>query len=364
MDQKKYYKTVGNRLKNAMELRKMTQADLCYQCQEQGLDLSQPSLSRLLNGADKPEAIKVAVICKVLNLQLNEVLSLDLNANLDKYRSDSPIVTDTRDDRFKAYLGKYDGYFYSTLNNDVIHHGTFIFDSDPSTSECRVSFEFDTGNTDIQGEPVQKRFVGTAKLSAKLGAICCEMTAKDDDSGDVSYIIFKYHYIAHQKCECRIGMVVTIGAGFKRLPVAHKLLISRQKLSDEDLYFIAGQLKLNDDTLLVSDLDYRYFINDPLLPKSFKHLIEQDNDLFKKKAVESIYYSFREDDILDDKSLTSEDKVKTINLLRKYSNAKRCKKVGPKSEDYVFKYLMAKKDKQKEQGSSASKSSNNEQKNK
>ena len=323
-----------------MESKGLTQTDLKDKCQELGLELSQPSLSRLLNGADKPDVFKIAILCKVLNLQPNEVLSFDSNEGLK--RSDSPIISDTNDDRFKGYLGKYYGYFYSTENNDTIHEGRFDFFADPVTRECRVSFSFETGKTDTEDEPVCKKYVGTAKINTNLRSICCELTSQNK-SCDVSYIIFKYHYMNDQKCECRIGMVVTVCAGLKRLPVAHKLLISRQKLSEADMPFIGGQLKLNDDILLVSKLDYYDFIKDPLLPDSFKQYVDPKNDLFTIKASAQTFYSFREDAILDIKSLSPEDKVKVINLLRKYSSAKRCKKVGPKSEDYVFKYLMNKK---------------------
>ena len=64
-------------------------------------------------------------------------------------------------------------------------------------------------------------------------------------------------------------------------------------------------------------------LNSPLLPDSFKQYVDPENDLFMIKASAQTFYSFREDAILDIKSLSSEDKVKAINLLRKYSSAKK-----------------------------------------
>ena len=356
-----YNKLIGKRLKEAMKLMNLSQTDLRELCRKEGLELSQPSMSRILNGSDRLDSYKIVILCKILKLQPNKLLSLDSNTDINKRSNDFPIITDTADDRFQGYMGKYYGYFYSTENCDTIHKGDFLFYPDKDTGNCLVSFSFDTGKTNVDDEPVNKIFKGTAKLNTKLGAICCEMTSQDK-SGDVSYIIFKWHYIANQKCECRIGMVVTICAGLKRLPVAHKLLICREKLTDTDLYFLSGQLKLNDDTLFVSDFDYHYFLKDPMLPDSFKEYGEKEQELFKEKAAKSIYYSFREDDILDNKSLSSVDKVKIVNLLRKYSSSKRCKKVGPKSEDYVFKYLMNKNNSEvKAQEKPAKDSKGNEQ---
>lgn len=346
MNANEYSLLISKRIKNAMEARNITQSDLKNRCKDFGLDLSQSSLSRMLSGVDKMDVYRVATICKALNLQLNELLSFgpEETVSLRVDNADSAFTYDASDRRFKSYMGDYYGYFYSTENTETIHEGVFKFFADPSTGNCCVSFTFETGKLDVNGNIIRKEYIGTAKLSDNFGAICCEMTSKDEN-GDVSYIIFKYHFIANQQCECIIGMVVTICAGLKRLPVSHKLLICRQKLSEADMPFIAGQLKLNDDMIIISESDYYDFIKDPLLPESFKTYVEKDKDLFIKKAATLVFYSFREDDVLDNKSLSKEDKVRVINLLRLYSNSKRCKKVGPKGENYVFGYLMEKKKK-------------------
>ncbi len=342
MNASEYSYIIAQRLKYAMTMRGLTQVDLIEKCRNLGLDISQSTLSRLLNGADRPDVYKVAIVCQALELEPNDLLSFDIKDNLCMSLVESSFITDATDKKFNGYMGKYYGYFYSTENNDTIHFGEFEFYKDTSTKRCRVSFSFETGKSNINNEPVRKMFIGTAKISDTLGAICCELTAQDT-SGDLAYIIFKFDYILNQQCECRIGMVVTICAGLKRLPVAHKLLMCRQKISEADMPFIAGQLKLNDDIILVSEADYYDFIKDPMLPETFKQFDEQGNDLFRKKAANLVFYSFREDDILDIKSLSPVDKVKVVNLLRKYSSSKRCKKIGPKSENYVFKYLMEKK---------------------
>ena len=342
MDANEYSRLIAQRLRYVMRIKGYSQVDLINLCSDLGLDISQSSLSRMLNGVEKPDVYKMAIVCQALEIEPNELLSFEIEEDINMPLVESSFITDATDKKFKGYMGKYYGYFYSTENNDTIHFGRFEFYKDPSTKRCRVSFCFETGQSNINNEPVCKKFIGTAKISDTLGAICCELTAQDA-SGDLAYIIFKHDFMVNQQCECRIGMVVTICAGLKRLPVAHKLLICRQKLTSVDMPYIAGQLKLNDDTILVSEADYYDFIKDPMLPESFKQYDEQGNDLFRKKAANLIFYSFREDDILDNKSLSLAEKVKVVNLLRKYSSSKRCKKVGPKGESYVFNYLVEKK---------------------
>lgn len=337
MDNSEYNVLVGKRLKRALDSKEWTQEQLAEKCSQLGLELSQSSISRLLKGIDKFDAFKIATICKALELKLDEVLSFDPNLEAN-VRKDDAFITDATNKKFQGYMGNYKGYFYSTENNDTIHCGDFKFYPDPSTNKCLVSFTFSTGKNDVYDKPIKKTFEGTAKLSDTLGAICCELSSKDN-TGDVSYIIFKYDFIANQQCVCRIGMVVTICAGLKRLPVAQKLLICRQELTETDIDFIAGQLRLNDDVILISDSDYYDFKECPLLPESFKAYVNRGEDLFALKAAKLSFYSFREDDVLESKTLSRRDKSKVINLLRKYSNSKRCKKVGPKSEAYIFNYL-------------------------
>lgn len=349
MNSSEYSQLVGKRLKEAILIKGWTQTELLEECNALGLSISQSAISRMLSGLDKLDLYKTTVVCKALGLQIQKLLSFDPDEDVMANQIDNAFITDPRNDKLQGYLGDYKGYFYSTINmDDTIHCGDFKLYPDESASKCLVSFRFSTGKTDANNNPVYKEYVGTAKLSDKFSAICCEMTDKDG-KGDVSYIIIRYDYIFNQQCECKIGMVVTICAGLKRLPVAHKLLICRQKLSEKDLYFISGQLKLNDDTILISESDYFDFANDPNLPEAFKSYVTRNNengDRFTLKAAKQTFYTFREDAILESKSLSRSDKAKVINLLRKYSDSKRCKKVGPKSEAFIFDYLSGKETQQ------------------
>jgi len=346
MEKNVYKQKVSERLRNAVEAKKFKQGKIIAMCLDEGLKINQSTLSKLLTSGEGLDIYRVSILCKVLDLNPAEVLSLDPDldfVSVEDRDKKKAFVTDYSDDAFKGYRGDYKGYFYATENNDdTIHVGDFKFYPEDKTDRCLVSFSFKTGKYNTDNLPVTKRFSGTARLSTKFGAICCEMTA-EDDTGDVSFIIFKYDSLANQQCICRLGMVVTICAGLKRLPVAHKLLICRQELSHEDQRFIEGQLKLNDDILLISESDYIDFTQNELLPDSFRPYITRqntkDNDRFMAKASKQLYYSFVEDDITQIKSLSQSDKAKVINLLRKFSESRRCKKVGPKGEEFIFDYL-------------------------
>lgn len=336
--EQRFYKTIGNRLSQVMKAKSVNQLML-----EEMSGVSQSTISRILNGTDKPNLYKFVLICDALEIKPEEILSGDQSSYDRAKVNKSAFIVDATHDKFNGYLGDYYAYFYSTVNKGAIHDGIFHIYKDRSSKECLVSFEFDTGEKSKNGKPKIKNFIGKARLSKKLGALCCEMVDKDNNSGDVSYIIFKHEYLINRDCESRMGMVVTICAGLSRLPVAHKLLICRRKLSKEDLYYIRGQLKLNDDIIHVSEELYKEFTKDDRLPESFRRLVDNDKDILMANADKQMFYTLNEDDIENRKDISEEDKAKGISLLRQYSNSKRCKKVGDKCEKYVFNYIKAAK---------------------
>ena len=331
-----FYQPIRDRLKKTIELKGMSQEKLASKC-----GVTQPTICKILTGPDKPDLHLFVAICKELDLNPDEVLSVKQSAYDKVNKNESIFAVDAMHDYFQGYLGTYYAYFYSTENKGSIHNGIFRIYKDRYSNQCLASFSFETGE-DKNNKPVVKQFVGKVKLSMKLGALCCEMVAKDA-SGDVSYIIFNHKYLINKQCECRLGMTITICAGLSRLPVAHKFLISRQELTEEDLYYIDGQLKLNDNTIQISEKMYKSFTEDTKLPDTIRNLIEDGKDFIIANAEKEYFYTINEDDIDNRKNITEEDKAKVVNLLRKYSNSKRCKKIGPKGENFVFEYLKKKK---------------------
>lgn len=97
-------------------------------------------------------------------------------------------------------------------------------------------------------------------------------------------------------------------------------------------------ITLKAETAISAD-KYEEFLNDPSFPDSCRHYVDPDNDRLKKRAEEQRFYVFTESGI---KSLFKKDAPLILNLLRNYSDSKTCKKVGPKGEEYVIKYLDSK----------------------
>ncbi len=336
--------SVCSRLRDARESIGITETQL-----GEAIGRKQGTVSRIFKG----EGLNLKILfklCKELNVDITEILTgnpkkvvTEAKGNNEK-KSEESIITDATSVRFTGYLGKYYGYFFSTEDsNEKIHDGCFTISRQSKTNKCIASFTFETGVINEKtGKYNVKKYKGPVKLSQRLGAISCELTAQDK-SGDVSYIIFEHEDKINQSCESALGMAVTICAGGSRHPVAQRFLICRQELSDDDLYYISGQLKLNEKKILISEKEYKEFIKDNKLPDSFDNRDEQGEDILLKNTKPQKYYQFTEGDIAKVASMSDVDLAKTISLLRKHSSSRPSTKVGKDCGDYIFKYLKDKK---------------------
>lgn len=147
MQKSEYYQMVGKRLLDAMERLHYTQQQVLLKCVEQGYTINQSSLSKMLSGGSI-QTLQIAQICKVLALNISEVLSLDPSIEVyveNQQIHSEQIITDAQNSAFRGYKGTYSAYFYTTKNEDSIHLGTFKIQENPTTGQCMADFRFKTG---------------------------------------------------------------------------------------------------------------------------------------------------------------------------------------------------------------------------
>jgi hypothetical protein len=342
MEKQKYIQMIGGRISSAMIAMNITQKKALDLCSAQSVNLSQSQLSKILSGSTT-SILQTVQLCEVLGLNLSEVFST--NPNVEVYchnkASDEPsnIITDARNSVFRAYLGTYHIYFYATQSEDTIHRGIFELKEAPETHECTVSFRFKTGDINEHGDEIEKCYNGKAFYSATMQAIYISVSS--EKIGELSYMLFHYDYLTFKKLESRLVAAITVGSGIRRLPTMHKLLLTRTELTDEELNYLCGQLKLNASEILLSENAYRGFLNDPSLPNSFfQYFGSKDTNAegFLSSVANINYYSFNES-LISDSFLSPVDKAKIICLLRKYSVAPRYNKISYKAEEIIYKLL-------------------------
>lgn len=347
MQKTEYCQLIGKRLAKAMEMLHFNQQQILLMCSEQGYSISQSALSKMLSGTNI-QTLQVVQVSKVLGLNLSEVFSLDEDTEINVKKmgreQSAQIITDARNNAFRGYKGTYSIYFYTTKNENYIHHGIFKLQEDPATHQCMADFRFKTGEKNEEGKDIEKHYMGPVYYSVSMQAIYCEFCS--DEIGEKGYLLFHYDFLAYQNLECRLVTAITVSSGIKRLPTMHKLLLTRTPLTSDDLDYLCGQLKLNSSEILISENAYREFLRDPKLPgKFFEYFGEKEThaERFISSVAKIPYYSFNES-LIGDSFLPPDDKMKIICLLRKYSSAPRYNKISGKAEEIIYNYLQFQKE--------------------
>ncbi len=347
MEKAEYCQMVGKRLATAIEQLNYNQQKVLLMCSEQGYSINQSTLSKILSGSSL-QIFQIVQICSVLSLNLSEVLSLDPETEVcivGKYKDCSnQIITDARNNAFRGYKGIYSAYFYTTKNEDYIHCGTFKIQETPITHQCTADFRFKTGEKDENGKDIEKRYTGPIYYSVSMQTIYCEICS--EEIGEKCYLLFHYDFLAYQNLECRLVTALTVSSGVKRLPTMHRLLLTKKQLTQSDLEYLCGQLKLNNSEILMSENAYREFLRDAKLPEKFFEYFgakETNAEGFLSSVAKTPYLSFNES-LISDSFLPPFDKIKIIGLLRKYSSAPRYNKISGKAEEMVYNYLQHQKE--------------------
>lgn len=346
MQKTEYYQMIGRRLSSVMEQLRYNQQQVLFKCSEQGYAISQSAFSKILSGTSV-QTLQVVQVCEVLGLSVSEVLSLDADTEIhiqERPRQQSTrIITDARDVAFRGYMGTYCVYFYTTKNENTIHHGSFKLQEDTLTHQCMADIRFKTGEKNEEGRDIEKHYTGPASYSVPMQTVYCEVYS--EEIGEKCYLLFHYDFLAYQNLECRMAVAITVSSGVKRLPTMHKLLLTRNALTPDELGYLCGQLKLNGSDILISENAYREFLRDPKLPdKFFEYFGEQETqaERFLSSVAKIPYFSFNES-LISDSFLPVFDKIKIICLLRKYSSAPRYNKISGKAEEIVYNFLQFQK---------------------
>lgn len=347
LDKQEFYTLISKRLAYAIDKMHYTQAELANLCQEHGFQISQSTISKIKsNSSSGISIINIAQICQVLNLNLNEILSLepDIEITIPKKATEIPdssgFIKRTDAPEFQPYLGTYHFYFLPTKSSESkLIHGIMELKPSEDYSECNVYLSFKTGKRNQNNEEILKEYFGTACISLKMNTVYCSIM--NEKISEICYLVFSYMSILHEKLECRLAAVLTASAGEKRFPTVHRMLISRKELTKEILYYLEGQLLLNASEILISKNAYQAFLKDENLPESFKEYFCTDSPENSFMYAASIPYYYLNESLIRDSFMNNElDKSKTICLLRKYSSANRYNKIGSIADEMVYNMIF------------------------
>ena len=334
-----YQYRVLNRIQRELTQQKISQKKLGEAC-----GLSQPSISKLLNGSSPLTLEFLYKVCDILNITMDSLLStkdtlpdkmsvMDPNIqdimHTNQNSFNDAIVSDPSLYPFKGILGTYQFYCNPTISSESkMLNGTLSFKPFTKNGKayCHCELTLYTGKYDVNGEKEKKVYIGTMLISLPMQSCYCMLSC--DESAEYVFLLFHHMFLIKSDLECRMVAVLTTSAGSHRRPTMEKAIISRAKLSQSDLKEIEGQLKMNCSNIKITKNDFE------------EHILKELQEDFTIPAYKEIY--FIEESLIRSSSLSSEKQLELINKLRKYSIEKRYTKISTHADDILYNFITNK----------------------
>lgn len=336
-----YLKRVCRRLKEAIGLMGITQADVIAKCDNNGFKISKPMLSKMLKDASGATMMNIAQIAEALGLNLNELCSTrgDVTITIPNSRQET-LITNANDHCFDRYKGLYYIRMFRTVSyeGDMIG-GTLRIEELPGSLDMGVRICIEVNQNYTLNSTIKKDYIGTVKYSSKMHVLY--ISATSDELGEDVYLIFPYLTLSKEDLFCRLGLALVCSAGANKVPTAERVLITKRELTDEEIRYIDGQLLLNNSEIKISKEQFSQlrdgYRGEDKLPDAFKRLFIDDSGELKG-AVTKSFYCINEATIRNS-DMNFVDQMKSVCLLRKYSDAPRYTKVSTKANELIYRLL-------------------------
>lgn len=343
-EKNEYLKRISDRIRKVMDTQNINQATLLALAEQHGYSLRQSTLSKILSDATSMSITSVVQIANTLGIDLNDLFSESNSLDVRVHRTaqspsnQSRLIRRADSLEMRPYLNSYHTYFFPTpSSDDGILSGKLRFDSSDDKSKCIARFSFETGKYNSQNRPIAKEYEGDLIISPTMSAAYC--TLINEEIGEISYVIFNYIPILYEELRCRVALVLTASAGANRMPTAHRMIISKDEISSEELELLKGQLYLNESEILISEAGLERFLQDERLDPSFTEYFCKSGQDTKFLGLSPVPYYLFDESVIRSAFLKSDVKTNAINLIRQYSASPKYNKVGSKCDEIVFRFI-------------------------
>lgn len=292
-DRAEQNKRVVSIIKSHMAQKGLKQSDLLRKCEEKGYSLNQSELSRILSNSVSLGLYPVLALADVLEIDPSVFMFEEQRRASLLDLSPEVFAMDPEDRAVKSYLGRYSTLFHSTdvQEQDKVLHGRLILYQEHETTAnraeayCGAYFSVDTGVKDLQGNPVLKKYRGRFIISKHLDVAYCILV--NNEWGEISFIEFRHRVFYLKNVECRVGMALTVSAGEKKVPVAHKFMIYREpyELTEAQEKLLVNELKMTTGEIHMKAEE---------LERAKEFLEQKTYNRLKESGIEESYYVLNE----------------------------------------------------------------------
>lgn len=248
---------IWKRIRSILNKREISQVELQKLCKECGYKVTQPEISKLYSGKLQLTLYQLTAFSEALNVPIDFLVNERDNFNRFRVTGQS-FITNPADEAFSGYIGTYNTVFRSTSpfeNKDLM--GKISFLPSEKGDICEAEFELDTGETDLKGRKIIKKYQGQLIISYKMGVAYCILV--NELIGEISVIAFRHRTFLVKQAECRLGLVLTVSAGEAKKPVVHRMFFARSELKENVMEKIIPFLKLESEEVLVREKDMLEF---------------------------------------------------------------------------------------------------------
>lgn len=242
--------TIWCRIETLIEERKVKQSQLVQLCKEIGMPVTQPELSKLYSRNKKINIYELTAISKALGVSVDFFVSgVAYHKNsLPNGNVPGKLLCRADDEAFSSYFGDYYIYYNATTEQeDSIQCGKMTIYEDEE-GYCKVELTINVGIY-LNQEKIVKKYEGHMLITTLLSG--AYIIVRNDSIGELCFMIMRYRPFTVKQVECRILLCLTIGAGESKLPTVHRMLISRNELSAEQIRDSRSYLNLYGNAIRI-----------------------------------------------------------------------------------------------------------------
>lgn len=321
---------IVDRINKIMNVRHITQSRLVEMCQSAGYSISQPEVSKILSGKSKPTVFFLVALGEVLGVSLDYLTGGGRSESVLMLEGKNFAVDPGVDEEFQNITGEYWVYYETTdpYDDKVLTGELYLENNGAGYCEARLCIH--TGEY-RDGSEVDKNYKGQLVISHRMRAAYCFLYSSK--VAEICLVLFRYRSFAIREMTCRLGMAVTMSSGEKKMPTAHKLLITREKLDKKALNMVIPYLRFQTEGIRISE----YGIADAI--EKYPEYEKQFSELLRI-ARRSEQMVINEDDIrLTDRKLSQIQVAQLKSILIRESDALRNVKLVEEEDSQVF-YLI------------------------
>lgn len=237
---------VTSRVVQEINRRGIKQSQLLKLCEEAGMPVSQPDMSKIFCGKKAMNLYQLASVCKATGISADSILYQNKQDNEDFFDFHDSEQLFSSGKLLDCYRGRFHLYYLSTaIGEERMLHG--ILDVQGEEAFFLLNFLLNVGEDDTQ--KLTKKYCGRIAVSLRLGA--AYLILKSEEIGELSMICLRHRNYSIREVECRAGLVLTMSAGEAKSPVAHRCLLVREKLNTETLEELRPWLQMIGEDIRV-----------------------------------------------------------------------------------------------------------------